>query len=81
MKREAYLVIRRDSRDLRDERDGLEASSLRVAPVAHVLLVSLTIHERREGRAERRTAEQALPAPRDVGLQDFSQLFADFLFE
>ena len=58
-------VIRRDSRDLWDERDGLEASSLRVA---HVLLVSLTIHERQEGSAERRPGEQAHHAPRDVGL-------------
>ena len=33
------------SRDLREKRDGSEVSSSRVAPVAHVLLVSLTIHK------------------------------------
>ena len=51
----SYLVKRislfaRDSRDLRERRDWSEVSSLRVAPVAHVLLVSLTIHERRTKR-------------------------------
>ena len=35
------------SRDLREKRDGSDVSFLRVAPVAHVLLVSLTIHEQR----------------------------------
>ena len=35
------------SRDLREKRDGSDVSSSRVAPVAHVLLVSLTIHEER----------------------------------
>ena len=35
------------SRDLREKRDGSDVSSLRVAPVAHILLVSLTIHEQR----------------------------------
>ena len=34
-------------RDLRENRDGSDASSSRVAPVAHALLVSLTIHEQR----------------------------------
>jgi len=38
--REAYLVY---ARDLREKRDGLDVLSARVAPVAHVLLVSLTI--------------------------------------
>ena len=36
---------KRDARDWREKRDGSEVSSLRVAPVAHVLLVSLTIHK------------------------------------
>ena len=40
-------LFARDSRDLREKRDGSDGSSLRVAPVAYVLLVSLTIHERR----------------------------------
>ena len=49
---ETYLAKRislfvRDSRDLREKRNGSDVSSSRVAPVAHVLLVSLTIHERR----------------------------------
>ena len=35
------------SRDLREKRAESDVSSLRVAPVAHVLLVSLTIHEQR----------------------------------
>ncbi len=35
------------SRDLREKRDGSDVSSSRVAPVAHVLLVSFTIHEER----------------------------------
>ena len=38
----------RDLRDLREKRDGLDVSSLLVPPVTHVLLVSLTIYERRE---------------------------------
>jgi hypothetical protein len=41
------LLYRRTSffaRDLREKRDESEVSSSRVAPVAHVLLVSLTIH-------------------------------------
>ena len=38
----------RDLRDLREKRDGSDVSSLRVPPVAHVLLVSPTFHERRE---------------------------------
>ena len=50
--REASLVNRisllaRGARDLREKRDGSDVSSSRVAPVGHVLLVSLTIHERR----------------------------------
>ena len=50
-RREASLVNRislfaRGSRDLREKRDGSDVSSSRVAPVAHDLLVSLTIHER-----------------------------------
>jgi len=40
-------LFARGSRDLREKRDGSEVSSSRVEPVAHVLLVSLTIHERR----------------------------------
>mgnify|MGYP001603492501 CR=1 FL=1 len=44
---DAFLVRRisvfaRDSRDVREKRDWSEVSSSRVAPVAHVLLVSLT---------------------------------------
>ena len=35
------------ARDLREKLDGLEISSSQVAPVAHVLLVSHTIHGRR----------------------------------
>jgi hypothetical protein len=35
------------ARDSREKRDGSEGLSSRVEPVAHVLLVSLTIHERR----------------------------------
>jgi len=35
------------ARNLREKRDGLDDSSSLVASVAHVLLVSLTIHERR----------------------------------
>ena len=41
-------LFARDSRDLREKRDESESLSSRVAPVAHVLLVSLTIHERRK---------------------------------
>jgi len=37
-------LFARDSRDLREKRDGSEVSSSLVAPVAHVLPVSLTIH-------------------------------------
>jgi hypothetical protein len=44
-------LFARDSRDMREKRDGSEVSSSRVAPVAHVLLVSRTIHERRTKRA------------------------------
>ena len=33
---------------MREKRDGSDVSSSRVAPVEHVLLVSLTIHERRK---------------------------------
>ena len=40
------------SRDLREKRDGSDVSSSRVAPVAHVLLVSLTIHEQRMKKME-----------------------------
>ena len=43
-------LFARDSRDLREKRDGSEVSSSRVAPVAYVLLVSLTIYERRTKR-------------------------------
>src|SRR6267143_7124523 len=45
----SYLVKRISlfARDLREKRDGLEISSSQVAPVAHVLLVSLTIHGQR----------------------------------
>ena len=39
------LLFARTSRDLREKRDGSDVSSSRVAPVAHTLLVSLTIHE------------------------------------
>ena len=47
--REASLVKRLSlfARDLREKRGGSDVSSSRVAPVAHVLLVSPTIHERR----------------------------------
>ena len=41
------LLFARTSRDLREKRDGSDVSSSRVAPVAHVLLVSPTIHDRR----------------------------------
>ena len=44
---ETYLLFARDARDLREKRDGSGVSSLRVAPVAHLWLVSLTIYERR----------------------------------
>ena len=37
-------LFARDSRDLREKRDGSEVSSSLVAPVAHVLPVALTIH-------------------------------------
>ena len=40
-------LFARDSRDLREKRDGSDVSSLRVAPVVHDLLVSLTVHEQR----------------------------------
>jgi hypothetical protein len=40
------------ARDLREKLDGSEVSSSRVTHVAHVLLVSLTIHERRFTNAE-----------------------------
>ena len=39
-------LFARDSRDLREKRDGSEGVSSRVVPVAHVLLLSLTIRER-----------------------------------
>ena len=50
--REARIVRRislfaRDSREVRENRDWPKVSSSRVAPVAHVLLVSLMIHEQR----------------------------------
>jgi hypothetical protein len=50
--RETLLVkcislFARDSRDLREKRDGSDVSPSRVAPVAHDLLVSLTIHGQR----------------------------------
>jgi len=45
-------LFARDSRDMREKRDGSEVSSSRVAPVAHVLLVSLTTHERRTKRSD-----------------------------
>jgi chlorite dismutase len=48
------------ARDLREKRDGLEDSFVQVAPVAHVLLVSLTIHD---GGVSMSTPEQA-PAPK-----------------
>lgn len=38
------LLYLRDSRDLREKRDGSDTSASRVAPVAHDLLVSLIIH-------------------------------------
>jgi hypothetical protein len=38
-------LFARDSRDLREKRDGSDVASSRIAPVAHVLLVSLTFHE------------------------------------
>lgn len=47
------------ARDLREKRDGLEDSFEQVAPVAHVLLVSLTIHD---GGVSMSTPEQT-PAP------------------
>ena len=52
-------VFARDSRDLREKRDRLEGSSSRVAPVAHVLPVSLTFHaqERRIGDCSRNAHE------------------------
>ena len=46
MKRISFFV--RDARDLREKRDRSDVLPSRVAPVAHGLLVSLTIHERRE---------------------------------
>jgi hypothetical protein len=50
--RETLNVKRNSSfaRDSREKRDCSEASSSRIAPVAHALLVSLTIHERRGQR-------------------------------
>jgi hypothetical protein len=41
------LLFARDSRDLREKREWSEVSSSLVAPVAHVWLVSPTIHEQR----------------------------------
>ena len=53
--REAYLVIRRDSRDLRDKQGGLDGRrfevrgfrnfELRIVPVAHRVRILLAIHE------------------------------------
>ena len=43
-------VFARDSRDLREKRNGSDALSSRAAPVAHALLVSLTIHGQRGQR-------------------------------
>jgi hypothetical protein len=40
-------LFRRYSRDLREKRDWSEVSASLVSPVAHDLLVSLTIHEQR----------------------------------
>jgi len=37
--------ILRDTRDLREKRDGSEVFSSSVAPVAHVLPVSLTLYQ------------------------------------
>ena len=44
--------------DLREKWDGSEVSSSRVAPVAHVLLVSLTLHERRTMRPAQRLSPE-----------------------
>ena len=49
-------LFARDSRDMHEKRDGSEVSSSRVAPVAHVLLVSLTLHEQRFTRKSSRSA-------------------------
>jgi len=38
-------LFARDSRDLREKRDGSDISSSRIAPVVHILHVSLTIHD------------------------------------
>jgi hypothetical protein len=55
------------ARDLREKRDGLDVSSSRVAPVAHILLVSLTIHERRFTRKRSESAIAAEPFIKNAG--------------
>ena len=47
------------ARNMREKRDRLEVSSSRVAPIAHVLPVSLTVHaqERRIGDCSRNAHE------------------------
>jgi hypothetical protein len=42
-----FSLFARDSRDLREKRDESETSSSRIAPVAHVLQISLTILQAR----------------------------------
>jgi len=56
--REAYLVIRARLRDLREKLDGSDDSSSQASPLAHVKLVSITIHERRATKYV--TADQRL---------------------
>jgi len=65
----AFLVKRISlfARDLREKRDGLDVSSSRVAPVAHILLVSLTIHERRFTRKRSESTIAAEPFIKNAG--------------
>ena len=60
-------LLARDSRDLREKRDESEVSSSRVAPLAHLLLVSLTTHERRFTRNRRGSAITAEALMNNVG--------------
>ena len=61
------------ARDLRERQNGQEVSSSLVAPVAHALLVSLTIHER---RFTPKSSESAMAAEAFMNLSSLIALTA-----
>ncbi|HEY6288662.1 MAG TPA: hypothetical protein VIW48_04380, partial [Nitrospiraceae bacterium] len=68
-------LFARDLRDLREKRDWSEVSSSRVAPVVHVLLVSLTIHHPVRWFDMRHPVCQTRPMT-DVNQDDVNQALA-----